>query len=166
MARTFGGRKQLKQWSQLDRTEQLLTVTGTFLQSGIGSTPFTVLRMIGEYVIMPHEPPTVSDHAQVGIGIGVVSDDAFVLGSTAMPDPLDDVSFPWLYRGAHTFLFESTEQESGSVATAIRHTFDVKSMRRLKAAETLALIVQYVDVVGAPPLKFAHAGIRVLVGLS
>ena len=164
MANKFGGRKMWKNWSQLDAAQADFTTTGTSLLAGLGNGPFTVLRMIGEYTIDSTAAPVVNDRCTISCGIGVVSNDAFVLGATAMPDPGDEGSFPWLFWASHRLIFRTTSLDPSSRAASVRQGFDVKSMRRIAPNETLAFIADYEDTAGTPPVTFACANTRVLIG--
>ncbi len=161
----FGGRRQRKQWSVFGPFRTLFTVNVTTLLGGLGGSPFTVLRMLGEYTIGATSTPVAADECVVSVGIIVVQDDAFVVGSTAMPDPQDDIS-PFLYWNSHPLKFVDANTNPSTPMAAVRHSFDVKSMRRLVAGETLALVGQYFDVNGAPPVSLSFGATRVLIGVS
>jgi len=52
------GKRQRKSWDSFGQTQILMTANGTFAQGTTqtvvpGDAPFTVLRLIGEYVIGP-----------------------------------------------------------------------------------------------------------------
>ncbi len=84
--------RMAKRWSQMGSGQTTMTAAGTFI-AGVALSfdgPFTVLRMIGEYVISPTSAPAALDNAIVAVGIGVVSTDAFAVGGGAMPDPADE----------------------------------------------------------------------------
>jgi len=162
MANRFGGRRMRKQWSAIAHGTADFTTNAVTVVSGIGGSPFTVLRMIGEYVLDPTAAPGVNDECIISVGIAVISDDAFVTGSTAVPEPGTDPGYPWLYWGSHVMSYRTTGLDPAAPGAGARIAFDVKSMRRLVAAQTLALIVQYEDVAGAPPTSFTIGNVRVL----
>ena len=162
-----GGRRLSKQWEGLAAIKLALTADTT---SGGGvlnfTTSITILRMIGEYVIAPTSAPAALDAVRIGVGIGVISTDAATLGPTAVPDPLGEPDFPWLYWADHAFLFSTTDPDSGgNLASSVRHRFDIRSMRKVKPRESLTMIVQYADSVGTPPMSFFAGQTRVLQGL-
>ncbi len=161
-----GGRSQRmpKHWHPIAGGSQGFTVNATALIGTLGTfaTPFTVIRMLGEYIIGPDAAPAAADSCRVGVGIGVVSTDAATLGATAMPDPSGEPDFPWLYWAEHAFFFVGTSLEDQAVAQ-LRHSFDVRSMRKVKPRESLVMVVEYVDVNGAPPMQVETAATRVLV---
>ncbi len=156
-----------KQWSFLGGQFTLLTVDATVIASASidSTTAQTILRMIGEYSISPTSAPVAGDRAAVGVGIGVVSSDAFAAGSGSMPDPSAEADYPWLYWANHTFSYAGVEPSQGGAALSVRKFFDIKSMRRMKPRESLATVVQYVNLNGDPPLTFAMGVTRVLLGL-
>ena len=127
--------------------------------------PWTVLRMLGEYVVAPRVAPAALEAGSVGIGIGVVSSDAVAAGAGSLPDPLtSDPDYPWLYWANHDFYYRTTTAEAEhSVVGAIRRSFDVKSMRKLKPRESLVFVVEFAAIVGTVDLQFESAVTRVLV---
>ena len=158
------GPRMAKHWHFLAGSVNSLTGDTTILIASLAlDGPFTVLRMLGEYTIGLSAVPVAADTARVCVGIGVVSTDAAALGSTAVPDPDAEPDYPWLYWRSHPFNYPSAASEPASEQSGVRTTFDVKSMRKLKPRESLALIAQYVDVSGAPPLTLASGVTRVLV---
>ena len=70
-----------------------------------------------------------------------------------MPDPLDEPDYPWLYWGAHTFMYPATASPltpTGDPRQSLRQVLDIRSMRKLKPREQLVTCVQYSDVAGTP----------------
>ena len=167
MARGFRGSSRMaKRWDFLPGLLIGMTASGNQGGStlGIVDQPYTVLRMLGEYVIAPTGNLTAGDRCSVGIGIGVVSADAATLGATALPDPEGEPEYPWLYWASHDFYFPAggTPLQPAGPSESVRVTFDVKSMRKVKPREVLAYVVDYTDGSGTPPLTLASGPIRVL----
>ena len=163
-----GGRLR-KQWDSFGSTEQHHTVNG-IKASGTTLTfetfgPSTVLRMLGEYIITPTSAPVVADACIIGVGIALVSQDAAVLGATALPDPIADPDYPWLYWANHAFHFASADVDVSGPASAVRHKYDIRSMRKAKLQEALVHVVEYFDFAGAPPMTVFLGGTRVLLGM-
>ncbi len=157
--------KLTKEWVSIPGKVALLTATGTVGGSKFDfSTAGTVLRMIGEYCIGPTSAPTAVDGCTIGIGIGIVSTDAATLGATALPDPVLEPNYPWLYWGVHDFYFSTNEADPSAANGSVRRHFDIRSMRKFKPRESLVCVIEYVDSVGAPPMHFDASAIRVLVG--
>ena len=124
------------------------------------------MRLIGEYTIAATSAPAASDEVVIGVGIGVVSTDAAGAGSSAMPDPLGEPEYPWLYWKAHPLFFAGTDPEGAGQNYSLRQSFDVKSMRKLKPRESLVLVLQYLDVAGTVPITIAHGHTRVLLAIG
>jgi len=137
------------------------TIANATFEPGVA---LTVLRMIGEYVITPSANTVAADSAIIGVGIGIISTDAFAVGGASLPDPLTDEDFPWLYWKEHPFEFAGAAESSASLAVSVRVSFDIRSMRKMKPKQTLAFVTQYGDVAGAPPLVVHVGSTRVLVG--
>ena len=165
MARNFPAKKA-KLWIGLPAFQNAFTVSSIVSPAGIDFTsPQTVIRMLGEYIFLPSSAPAAADSAQITVGIGKVSTDAFTLGSTAMPDPSGDVDYPWLYWAQHVFFANDTGVGSTLGAKAARVSFDIRSMRKFTTKESLVFVCQYADVNGAPPVTFAASQTRVLTTL-
>ena len=158
------GVRMTKDWTSIPSTSFALTANAT---SAIASLPFTfaqtVIRMLGEYTIGPSSAPVATDAAQVAIGIGIISTDAFNVGGAALPDPAGNPEYPWLYWAEHAFHFPSTSLLSGADDASIRRSFDIRSMRKAKQGQSLVFVVQYVNVSGNPPLLLLESLTRVLV---
>ena len=156
--------RMAKEWNSIPDGIALMTAASTTLVGSLlFNIPGTILRMLGEYVIAPTINPVATDRAVVTVGIGFVSTDAATVGSTAMPDPDEEAEFPWLYWASHAFVFEDVDGVYNPAET-VRRSFDVKTMRRFKPGQSLACVVEYVDVLGAPPLTFLAGTTRVLFG--
>ncbi len=165
------GTRMGKQWDSLPAISLELTTDATVAGGSLASTTSqTILRMLGEYIIASTGVATALDQATVGIGIGIISTDAFTLGATAMPDPLGEPEFPWLYWASHSIFYPTAvsatagQGDQSGVGTG-RFPFDVKSMRKMKPRESLFFVAQYGDVSGTPPLRVGVANTRVLLGL-
>jgi len=98
------------------------------------------------------------------VGIAKVSEDAITLGATALPEPIEDAEYPWLFNKVHPFQFESTDVDPKSPVSSVRHEFDIGSMRIIKPSEGIAFIVQYQNSVGTPAMTLTLGIIRVLRG--
>ncbi len=164
MARNHGPRMS-KDWTELVSAFIDLTADGTSLVSF--TTPAhaaTVIRMIGEYFITPSPAGTfvTADECEITIGIGVVSSAARIAGGASLPSPHSEPAFPWLYRASHMFTVEDSSPTPAGLAIAIRKSFDIRSMRKMKANESLCAIVNYADNAGTPPYTLGWGSTRVL----
>ncbi len=166
MADRFRGPRMPKHWHFMNGASLGLSADSTVLGSaGLvgGGTPFTVIRMLGGYIIGPTSAPAALDDVTIGVGIGVVSADALAAGAGSVPDPIEEPDFPWLYWRSHDFFFAGTDPESANVSASLRVDFDIKSMRKIKPREALIVVVQYANTVGNPPLHVGVQQTRVLV---
>ncbi len=169
MGDRFRGRRQEKDWVALPSVSVDFTGdNSTGVVELAFSSSITVLRMLGEYVIAPTSAGGIvaGDDARIAIGIGLVSTDAFA-ATTALPDPAGEPEYPWLYWAQHSFLYPvagATAADSVGLAGAVRKSFDIRSMRKFKAGQSLALVAQYVNVTGDPALTFGLSRTRVLIG--
>ena len=159
------GPRMQKDWSELVSAFVDLTADGTslvnFIQPGVSAT---VIRMIGEYFLAPTPGGTfaAADEVEIVIGIGVVSEAARIAGGAALPNPHTDVGYPWLYRASHMFQSEDTSPSPSGFAQALLRQFDIRSMRKMKAKESLCTIVNYTDNAGTPPYTLGWGSTRVL----
>ena len=154
-----------KDWSSIPGIEFAATADATLLggsnSPGVSST---VLRMIGEYVITPTAPPAALDSVTIFLGIGVISLDAFNAGAGSVPDSGGEPNYPWLFWACHDFFFATTTADPKTESGSLRRAFDIRSMRKMKAGQTLAFIVQYANNVGNPPMTVQLCSTRVLFG--
>ena len=166
MARQFvRSQKKAKLWLSTPSVDLFLSAAGTVAGGSIPfSSPQTVLRMLGEYIIAPNTAPTAADRCRIAVGVAKVSTDAFTLGATALPDPAGDPEFPWLYWMQHSFFYSDVSLESGGVRD-VRVSYDIRSMRKFNSGESLAWVAQYVDVAGTPPMRLGFGQTRVLTTL-
>ncbi len=166
MARNFrgSGSRMPKHWAAIGNiTPTVFTVGSTNINGGLLAfdEAWTVMRLIGEYIIGPDAAPVVGDHCNITVAIGVFSTDS--TATTAIPDPFAEPGYPWLYWASHSFAFEEASLEVGSQRHAVRRQFDVHSMRKVKPSESLGIVAEYTDGSGAPLMAISYARTRVLV---
>ncbi len=167
MARNRNFPRKVKQWRGLGGTVLTLTGSSTNIAGSISFTEAqTVIRILGEYTIGPTAAPAALDSVHMNVGLCVASTDAVAVGATAMPDPADEPEFPWLYWKQHMLFYASTASVQSSQAANLRHSFDIRSMRKFSPRESLVLITEYGDLTGTPPITVSFAQTRVMVGLS
>jgi len=166
MARNFGTQKKAKLWLGLPGGQTGMTADGTFIESALAFTsPQTVLRMIGEYTIVPVATPVAADAVVITVAIGKVSSDAFAVGATAVPDPGDEPGYPWLYWASHALKFPTADADPSGMGGTVRRSFDVRTMRKFTAQESLIWVFEYADLTGAPAMTIALGETRVLTTL-
>jgi len=122
----------------------------SILGSGIapGSDGLTVVRLRGslDYALSIANAGTNGMHCAVGVG--VVSNDAFAIGVTAVPHPISDAGWNgWMYHrffDAHAITGTIADGVNGP-AIAGRFEIDSKAMRKLPENTTLYAIVEVVE---------------------
>jgi len=158
------GPRMAKHWHFIPGSSIGFTASSIFISGSLAlDGPWTVLRMLGEYIITPTSAPAAGDNVTLAFGIGVVSSDAVGAGSASMPDPIAEPDYPWLYWSEHDFSFATTSADPAGEGGSLRQPFDIKSMRKLKPRESLVFVVEYANVVGNPPLTASISATRVLV---
>ncbi len=166
MARNFGTQRKAKLWAGIPTTLLGLTADNTFLGGSLAFTsPQTVLRMLGEYVIGPASAVVAGDDVEITVALGKVSTDAFALGASAVPDPNGEPEYPWLYWKQHVFTFPTTSGDPSAATGSVRQSYDIKTMRKFTARESLVWVINYGDLGGAPPMTLVLGQTRVLTTL-
>ena len=167
MARNFGGKRMAKHWDNIaSNIISAISTDTTFVQAGTISSdlPFTVLRILGGWSYGPGAVNVINDAAGITCAIGVFSTDAVALGGTAMPDPENEPGYPWLYWKSVLFQQTKAQQHSdGDIRMADRFEINVKSMRKVKPRESVAMVFQYNNVNGAPTVDIVSQACRCLV---
>jgi len=166
MPNRHGGVRKNKQWSSIPGVQLNLTSAGTSGAASLPFTsPFTVMRMLGGFMVGPTNGGAFSagDAMTLAFAIGVVSTDAVAAGAGSLPDPAGEPDFPWLYWKEATIFLQTATPAPGLGAHVERVSFDIRSMRKLKPRESLASIVQYVDISGVPPVNVQINQTRVLL---
>ena len=96
-----GGSRMVKSWDGPN-----LTATVEFTGSATGlpgarlefTRARTLLRLIGQFsAYMDPSGAAAEDSAAITFALGVISTDAIQLGATAVPDPMAESDYPWLY---------------------------------------------------------------------
>ncbi len=166
MARQFAAARKTKRWSSINSISLALTASGTSLGASLNpGQAVTFMRMLGEYLITPTPGGTfvAGDGVIISLGIGIVSADAFAAGAGSVPDPAGEPNYPWMYWADHQFVFAGASPGGDEVTVNLRRRFDIGAMRKIKPQQTLAYVVEYTDISGAPPMTVALAKTRVLI---
>ena len=162
--RATSGVRQRKHWAGSSQISQSVTANSTFLMATAAiNDPVTILRTLGEVLVALAQTGVVAgDQVFVTIGLGLFSSDAVAVGPTAVPEPSDEAEFDWLWwYGIH--LFAKTGGSGADISQVSRVRLDSKAMRKVKPGTTLALVGQYEDGIGTPPVE-VMSSFRVLVG--
>ena len=137
-----------------------IEVQTAVLSVGTG-IPATLHRLRGN-VLVNMDVGAADQSMVVGLGVALVSTDAFTVGGTSLPSPIDDDEFPWIW---HQFVplrsITGTQVDEPSQSRYIE--VDSKAMRKVKPAQTLVLVSDSVLLSGSPTYDVT-AGIRFLFG--
>jgi len=166
MARQFTPRRRSRRWDSLLPVAVNTATTGTQGGSSLAfSTPETVVRMIGGGLFTFDASTTdVGDHARMVVVIGVVSSDAAAVGATALPDPITEANYQWLYFQELTIHAVSgvTAEWASNAASVHRYSFDIKSQRKLTPGQSLVYYAELAST-GAPAVWWIAAETRILI---
>ena len=98
-------------------------------------------------------------------GICVVSNDAFAVGITAIPNPVDDMDWDgWLYHQFWSLMAPAAFQATGTGPFVKDLVIDSKAMRKVGQNDTIVLVGQFLEI-GTAALSVT-AGSRFLFKLS
>ena len=125
-------------------------------QSSAGG--LTLVRIRGSISLWLEVVTTVGDaFGDVGVGIGIVSDDAFAIGATAMPGPLSDPGWDWMFVEYLSAMVGRSVSESELVGPLgeVRVPIDTKAMRKVKPNQTVFGMVETEDEIGAVTLVYS-----------
>ncbi len=173
--RDRGSNRRRVGWNQFVGGSFAQTGNGTIVGPGLspvtGVQAFTLVRIRGEVLVHLEGTLAADDNVRLAIGLGVFSTDAFTLGDTAMPDPLDDASFSWIwYWSGHLLMpgaaTSATWDQATTGTAAVRMPIDTKGMRKIKNGETLGFVMQYADQTGTPPVGWDFGATRALFKLA
>ena len=102
----------------------------------------TLIRTRGNLSVH-FDPTTVADVVDLGIGLGIFSSDAFATGQAAMPGPLSDADYDWVYHNVFVIPPASTNTETEtSLNQNMNVVVDSKAMRKMKPNQTLGWIAE------------------------
>ena len=158
MARNFRANqaKQVVEWVSLLASNLNLTSDGTAIGGQIftPNTRVTIRRIRGILNLTLEGTLAAADAVRIGMGLAIVNTDAAVLGATAMPDPLGEAEFSWMW-WTEQFLFmpaactSATWDQPGGFGPASRQIeVDTKAMRMMKPGQSLVWVVQYANSTG------------------
>ena len=155
-----------KQWSSvpggiLDLVAGSVTAAGPGLLSF--AQPATILRVRGVLrSSFKTTGLTAGDEANLEFGLALVSTDAALGVVGSLPDPGGNADFPWLWHGEA--IMYSPNADFGDPFIQVELPVDSKAMRKVKPEESLIMMTQLVNSVGAPGVRVNMGRLRVLLG--
>ena len=95
-------------------------------------------------------PAAASDSMIVGLGLIVVSTDAFVAGAASVPSPLEDLNAEWVWHQLIVFSPSQTTETQTALDQYDRGSIDSKAMRKMNEAEVLGFVWDGLRLAGSP----------------
>ena len=151
-----------KHWEAIPRI--FLGSVGAETRIG-GALSFTESRTIVRCRATLHasiDTPADAVSQVITCGLGIVSTDAFAVGLTAMPDPGDELDYPWLWWGEILLQKWLPAGDSASEAS-VRVEVDTKAMRKVKPRQSLVWVFQGIRLNGTPITQLLVGATRVLI---
>ncbi len=162
MARRFGRQSVVRaprrraQWSEVLVQSQVIALAAvqTFGAVNIGSAFLeqqTLVRLRGNARVTL-DPGAAADTMIVGLGIGVVSEDAFAVGGVlSVPSPTDDADWSWIWHQLFVLgpTIGATPQEAG-INQHASVVIDSKAQRKVGPNEVLFMVWDGIQMAGAP----------------
>ncbi len=134
-----GGRRRPVTWAiGPSSSQQLVSATGKILWTtsivGAGEAlERTIMRIRGGGLFSVHAATAAQDGYEVGLGIGLVSEQAFTAGAASIPGPLTDRDWDgWIWHSMTTCRASTATIADGvnSSPAAWRFEIDSKAMRK------------------------------------
>ena len=127
-------------------SSSITTIVGAGVLTGVDGN--TVVRIRGGLYAQLSSVAAITDGFHVGFAIGICTVEAFAVGVTAVPSPIDDMAFDgWLYHRFFDVHAVSATIGDGVNANAVtfRTEVDTKAMRKLPDGYVLYSVVQTVE---------------------
>ena len=141
--RGVGRRRQRVEWSGGFASDMvsvnpnsLSAITSSLgLQNALDSmTSPTLVRVRGE-ILVATESGAVGDDVLVGVGKAVVSRRAAIIGTSAMPRPITDLNFSWLWHGFAMLRVLTATDDLRASLSSVRFVVDSRAMRKILSDE-------------------------------
>ena len=126
----------------------------------------TLVRLRGEFAYQLRSAAAELDGYHGAFGIGVVQEEAFAVGITAVPTPITDADWDgWIYwqpiaAQAYT---DAEVLNTGGALIGSRRIVDTKSMRKLNLGDVIIAVVEATEIGTA--VLHVHFDCRVLLKL-
>jgi len=170
---SFRGRQSLRRktsWLEGPGTNTLATFTvSTTTILGAGQVALedglTIARIRGLLTTSLQTTANAGDGFHGAAGIGIVTADAFTVGVTAVPNPVDDIAWNgWLWFQFFQEFSVGLDEQAFTPKDYRHYPIDTKAMRKFGLNEVVFLSVQAVEV-GAVEMD-VRAATRMLLMLS
>ena len=125
------------------------------------ATAPTIVRLRGDIIVQA--TGTATHAVLVGVGVAIVSTRAATIGPTAVPRPVTESDFSWMWHKFIHLVVKASSDTVGSVATIVRVEIDSKAMRKvLSTEEELVMVTETDNGAGNAGILFMGS-LRVLV---
>jgi len=174
-SRLSPGSRRKTAWGFGPKTSELIIngvgKTGWSLGVSLGlESQATVTRIRGMALVKLNFGTDAGDGMTGAMGIGLASSDAFAVGATALPGPINDTEWQWLW---HSFfdVYAIAAQAAAadiainSVSSIVRILIDSKAQRILRENETIFGMVEVASELGPAQIS-VFADSRMLVKLT
>ena len=142
-------------------TVAISAITGTILGTGAVALleGLTIVRTRGEILMWLSAVGTAQDGISGALGLCIVSENAFAVGSTAVPHPITDIAWDGWYwwHAVNLFAPSTTQATLDRVIASQRLEVDSKAMRKIKLSDTVALVWEGVTEVGVVTVNVRFA---------
>jgi len=132
-----------------DLAPELFTASSSvILGSGVAalSDGLTVVRLRGELQAYMTAVVAANDGYSCAVGACIVSNDAFAIGVTAVPTPIEDMDWNgWLYHRFFHVHSVSTAVTATDSSLVLRFEVDSKAMRKIAVNETLCMVMEVLE---------------------
>ena len=79
-------------------------------------------------------------------GICIVSEDAFAVGVTAVPDPVDDAEWDgWFWHQFYSLMQPITFAAQSTASSVLTLEIDSKAMRKIRATDVVILVGEHIE---------------------
>jgi len=101
----------------------------------------TVVRVRGN-VFIQATPNAIADDDVIGLGLIVVTDQAFAAGGASVPGPIANMDAEWMWHQFVPLKAAGTALAGNDIGTNVRVEVDTKAQRILKVNQTLAFVLE------------------------
>ena len=175
MARAFrsprsgGGATCLTEWGAFEVMARAVALSGTSIgnqSTGVVALErLTIVRLRGHGFIHM-DAGAALDSVVVGVGLIVSPIEAFSAGVGSVPTPLADMEAPWIWHDLFVLGPAVTAtDDGGDLSRNVQFTIDNKAMRKFRANEELAFVME-TDVLAGTPTVDVFMAARQLFKLS
>jgi hypothetical protein len=107
----------------------------------------TLVRTRGAITAQLFTATAPGDGFFMGVGICIVTAEAFTVGTTAIPGPLETMDWDgWLYHRMDHMISQDASPAAADKLSNIRYEVDSKAMRKVGVNDVMAMVVETVEI--------------------